>query len=563
MSSLRRKLQKRNISDIAPDEIFLDSSNIPEYDQDQFEGRIERPISQKNFWILGIFFLLIGVTFWGRISYLQVVRGEEYREQSENNRLHHNIFFADRGIIYDRTGELLAWNLPGEDEKDFSKRVYIAEDGFSNIIGYTKPPQKDSSGFYFQERYIGQDGIEAVYDTVLAGQNGLQLVEYTARNEVTSESVVRHPKHGESIYTSIDVRVQKAMFNALKDVTDNGDFEGGAGIMMDVDTGEIIAIATYPEYDSTIMTNGTNTEMIQRFFNDSQTPFLHRAIDGLYAPGSTIKPYVGIAALTEGVVTPATTIYSSGSITVPNPYFPDKPSIFNDNKAHGSVNMSQALAVSSNVYFYTIGGGFGGQKGIGIEKIEEYTKRFGFGKPVPGTLFSRESGVVPNPEWKEKVFNGDPWRIGDTYYTAIGQYGFQVTPLQVVRAVAALANGGKILAPTIFANPEKVTVSEKISYKDEHINAITRGMRGTIEYGTSKALNLPYVEIAAKTGTAEVGISKSRINSWISGFFPYSDPKYAFVILLEKGPSDFQIGANTAGLKFFGAVNETAPEYLK
>lgn len=557
-----KKKTKQESFHIALDEVFLDSSNLPDYDTDQFEGRIEKPISQKTFFIVGLFFLIIGFGYFARISYLQVALGAEYRDQSENNRLHQRLFFSDRGIIYDRDKELIAWNLPAENDEEFSKRKYIDADGFSNIVGYVKSPKKDSSGFYFQEKYIGQDGIEAVYDEMLSGENGIQLVEFNALNEMTSESVVIEPKHGDSLTTSLDVAAQTSMYDALKYVVDNGDFTGGAGILMDINTGELHAITTYPEYDSEVMTIGTSTKLIQDFITDPDKPFLNRAISGLYAPGSTIKPYVGIGALKEGVVTPSTKIVSTGSITVPNPYFPDKPSVFNDNKAHGAVNISEALAVSSNVYFYTVGGGFGSIKGLGIDKIEEYVRMFGFGEEVSGELFSGESGVVPDPAWKEKVFNGDPWRLGDTYYTSIGQYGFQTTPLQVVIAMAALANGGNILQPTIFANPEKPEIIRKISYRDDNIKAIREGLRGTVVYGTSKALNLPYVEVAGKTGTAEVGIVKSRINSWFSGYFPYKDPKYAFVILLERGPSDFQIGANTAALHFFNNLNDRDPGYF-
>lgn len=556
------KKPRRYSDHIAPDEIFLDSSNIPEYDTHQMEGRMEKPISRSTFYILGIFFVLLGLGYYGRIIYLQVAQGAEYREQSENNRLHHKIFFADRGIIYDRNKELLAWNVPGETEKDFSKRVYIETPGFSNLLGYTKPPQKDSSGFYFQETHIGQDGIEKVYDSTLSGENGLQLVEFNAHNELTSESVVRRPEHGDSMISSIDARVQSALFDALQYVVDNGDFEGGAGAMMDVRTGEVIAIASYPDYDSNVMTSGSSTEQIRSFLNDPKQPFLNRVIHGLYAPGSTVKPYVGLGALNEGVVTKNTKIVSTGSITIPNPYFPDKPSVFNDNKAHGAVNIVDALAYSSNVYFYTVGGGYRDQKGIGINNINKYMRMFGFGEDIPGEFFSGTPGVVPNPEWKEKTFDGDPWRIGDTYYTSIGQYGVQTTPLQVVRAVSAIANGGKLIEPTLFANPGKPKIERELEFNKSDLDTIREGMRGTVVYGSSKALNFPYIEIAGKTGTAELGISKTRINSWVSGFFPYRDPKYAFVILLEEGPSDYQIGANTAGLRFFGRVHDDAPEYF-
>ena len=162
--------------------------------------------------------------------------------------------------------------------------------------------------------------------------------------------------------------------------------------------------------------------MINGYINNKNKPFINRAISGLYAPGSVVKPFVALAALSEGIISPEKKIFSAGQISIPNPFFPDKKTIFKDWKAHGWVDMRQALAVSSDVYFYEIGGGFEDVKGLGINKIYEYAKKFGLGEKTGIDLLGEAEGTVPSPAVKEKNNPADPlWRVGDTYISAIGQ----------------------------------------------------------------------------------------------------------------------------------------------
>ena len=157
-----------------------------------------------------------------------------------------------------------------------------------------------------------------------------------------------------------------------------------------------------------------------------------------------------MGALTEGVIDPYKKILSTGSISIPNPYFPDQKTVFKDWKAHGWTDMREAIAVSSDVYFYEIGGGFESQKGLGIVNIEKYAQLFGIGQKTGIDLPDEKGGIIPGPEWKIKNFKGEPWRIGDTYNTVIGQYGFQVTPLEMVRAISAIANYGTLVTPALY-----------------------------------------------------------------------------------------------------------------
>jgi penicillin-binding protein 2 len=223
--------------------------------------------------------------------------------------------------------------------------------------------------------------------------------------------------------------------------------------------------------------------------------------------------------------------------------------------------------------------------------MDEYAKMFGLGDSLEGTFFSGKKGVIPTPEWKKENFKGDAWRVGDTYNTVIGQYGFQVTLIQAARYIAALANNGKLVTPTMLSVKSENELIEKGIYSleipkvkyienvggvapesgtkpsqsklDSYYQIIREGMRMTITDGTMQALNLPYVKIAGKSGTAQLGISKKYINSWAVGFFPYDKPKYAFAVLLEKGPNDATLGATAAMVQWVDWMNLYAPEYLK
>jgi penicillin-binding protein 2 len=269
-----------------------------------------------------------------------------------------------------------------------------------------------------------------------------------------------------------------------------------------------------------------------------------------------------MGVLDQKVISPTKQILSTGSISIPNPYFPDKPSVFMDWKAHGLVDLRRALAVSSNVYFYEVTGGYKDQKGIGIDNVEKYVRMFGFGTTT-GVIFPGEKkGIIPDPEWKKENFQGEDWRVGDTYNTAIGQYGFQVTPIQVVRAVAALVNGGKLLVPT-YLKDSKPEITSVITLDQNYYNIVKEGMRLGVTDGTSQALNVPYVKFASKTGTAQLGVAKDQVNSWVIGFWPYENPKYAYAVVMERGSKNNQFGAVLVIRGLLDWMQVYGDEYLK
>jgi penicillin-binding protein 2 len=556
--------RNKRSSEIYPDEIFLDSRNLPNLDTHQFEGRFERPIGIWSMRVMMALFLLIGALFGWKAWLLQIVNGEEYLEQSENNRLRHVEFFAERGIIYDRNGKELAWNDYGDSE-EFALRKYIDLPGFAHILGYVNYPLRDTAGFYFRTAISGQDGIEKAQDDLLRGRNGVRVVEINALGEVQSASVLSPPQDGKNINLTIDADVQSAFYTIIADTAQSVGFRGGAGAIMNITNGDLLALVSYPEFNSDILSNQNSAEKISEYQNNVATPFLNRPLSGLYSPGSIVKPFMALAALQEGVVTPETSIFSGGSLEVANPYDRDNPTIFKDWRAHGLVDLRHALAVSSNVYFYQIGGGYGARKGLGIARIEQYMREFGFGSLTGIDLFSETAGTIPTPEWKSENFDDKVWRIGDTYNTAIGQYGFQVTPIQAVRAVASIGNGGHLLLPRIVKNEKEIGLlsaqGSKLDISHEHFDVVKQGMRMAVEQGTAKGLYMNEVELAAKTGTAQIG--HDYVNSWIIGFFPYQDPKFAFVVTMERGPVHNLIGGVSVMRRMMEWFAHTKPEYIR
>ena len=562
-----KRNKKINLHSIDPDEIFMDTLNVSGLDQQQFEGVIERSITKRTFAVVGGVFLLVGILFAAQLFKLELFGGGSYLAKSENNRLHHTPIFADRGVIYDRNGKELAWNVTGSGGEPFSVRSYIQAPGFAHLIGYVGYPSKDTSGFFWQNEIIGKSGVEKKFDPVLSGENGQKIVELDAGQHVLSENMVNPPKPGGNLTLTVDAGIQEIMYEGIKELAESRGFEGGAGVMMDVNTGEVIAMTSYPEYDLNILSHGNDATTIGQYATDERHVYLNRALGGLYTPGSTVKPYLALGALNEGLITPQTTVFSVGQVEIPNKYDPAHPQIFRDWKkgGHGITDVYKAIAESVNTFFYTIGGGYKGQAGLGISGIDEYVKKFGIGDKTGINLDGEVAGNVPSPEWKLKAFPNDgTWRLGDTYNSAIGQFGFQVTALQMVRAVAAIANDGKLLQPYITLNPKPIVAAptQVPGIDPKWYGVIHDAMRKTVTSGTAQIVNVPYVHAAIKTGTAQVGAHNSFMNSWSTGFFPFEKPRYAFVVVMEKAKSTNETGATFVMKKVFDWMSVNTPNYF-
>ncbi len=428
-------------------------------------------------------------------------------------------------------------NLPALRIDDYFEREYPDPFAFSHLIGYTgiaSDSDLENNLSLSLNDIIGKSGLEVYYDKELRGEDG-EIINYkNVKGEIIDEKLVKEPAPGNGLYTTIDAEFQSYFYNRLKQGIDYLGSRGGVGIALNPQNGEVLALVNLPSFD--------NNEIKQSDLTNQFRPLFNRAISGVYTPGSTVKPLVAFAALKENIIEPEKEIYSAGYIDVPNPYHPDQPSRFVDWKPHGWVNLYSAIARSSNVYFYEVGGGFGNQKGLGIEKLKEYWQKFGFGELTGIDLAGEAKGFLPDPNTKEK--KGEIWRLGDTYNVSIGQGDLLITPLQLINYISAIANGGKIYQPFIvkkIISEKKETVKEtnpKIikdySSDIEIIKKVQKGMIDGVEksYGTSHLLaDLP-MSVAAKTGSSQIE-NKKKINAFFVGYAPTENPQIAILVLVE------------------------------
>ncbi len=555
---MRFRKRKYTEFELNPDEIFLDSSNLPEFNKNSLEGKLEKPLARRAYFGMGVFIFFVFFALVAQAAKLEIMKGATYAQQSEKNRLRPEVIFAQRGAILDRNGVALVSNKV-EDDATVSREYQTP--GFSHLLGYASYPKKDSSGHYYDTDITGIAGVEYAFNDQLQGKNGRLLVEEDARGAVQSQGSIIPAKNGTPVTLSVDSRAQIAFYDAIKGLADKIPFQGGSGILMDVTNGEVIALTSYPEYDPNVLSSGGPASVIAGYATDKRQPYLDRAVSGLYTPGSVVKPIEASGVLTDKIISPEKTIFSSGSISVPNKYDASKPTIFRDWKALGAMDVRHAIAWSSDVYFYTVGGGFGGQKGLGIERLKYWYEAFGFTKPTGIELSREASGFVPSPAWKLEKLK-EPWRIGDTYNTAIGQYAMQITPIEEARAIAAIANNGKLVKPTILKGAP--LSGESIPVDKDALQIVREGMRLGATEGTSIGLNdLSFVKVAGKTGTAQLGFHNEFYNSWAVGFFPYDKPKYVYVVVMEKGPSGNSLGGIYVVHQFLTALHASAPEYFK
>jgi penicillin-binding protein 2 len=561
-----RRQKKIFDTSIDPDQVLFDAKNSAGFNNQQFEGFIEKTISKKSLLFFGIFsgLLLIGCAI--QLFRVQIVQGSHFFALSENNRLREIPIFSERGVIFDRNNVPLAWNIPSTGGEPFFHRGYSTGGGFGHLLGYVGYPTRDDAGFFWRESIIGKSGVEKKYSDYLSGINGSKLIQVDAMGNMTSENTIIQPEPGKNLLLTIDASIQSALYQAIKKHAEDNNFEAGAGVIMNIKNGELIAMTSYPEFDANVLSEGKDRETIGSYATDERKVYLNRAINGLYTPGSIIKPYIAIGALQEGIITPEKTIFSSGQVEIPNRYNPTQPQIFRDWKegGHGPTNIYTAIAESVNTYFYAIGGGYKDQTALGISRMNIYMEKFGIGKPTGFSLENDKPGIIPSPEWKLKNFTDGAWRQGDTYNSSIGQFGFQVSILQMVRAVGAIGNGGILITPHLEKDqPIKSSDIQNVDGIDnENFIIIRDAMRQTVTRGTAQLLNVPYVAVSAKTGTAQVGKGRKFMNSWSTGFFPSNDPTYAFVVVMEMAPSTNEAGASRVMHSVFDTIQQTSPEFF-
>ncbi len=428
-----------------------------------------------------------------------------------------------------------------------TKRDYLYGPVLSHLLGYTGRINKDeysNSAGYSVNDYIGKTGLEAYYENNLRGSPGEQKL--VKKNGKQSLQTILQPEAGQNLVLNIDEGMQQELYNSMIQTFSRMGAKKGAAVAMDPRTGAVLALVSYPSYDDNLFSGGISQQDYQKLQSDQYQPLFDRVIAAHYPTGSTIKPLEASAALQENLISPDKQIDDIGYILVKSQYDPSIVYRFGGVEAHGWVDMKKALAVSSNIYFYTVGGGYGDQKGLGPARIKKYLSLFGWDNKTGIDLPGEFSGFIPDPAWK-KAKKGQGWYDGDTYNLSIGQSDLQTTPLQVATAYCAIANGGTLYKPQIASKIiENVNGKEKVvqEFKPQIIRSgfidaknlqiVREGMRDGVAqpYGLSKSLNNLPVSVAAKTGTAEIGY-QNQFNVWSSVFAPYEDPQIVLVVTAE------------------------------
>lgn len=555
--------------------------------------------------VLGSGFLLL----FGRLVYLQIVRGAFYRDAAENNRITLERVLPSRGLFYDRNGEVLVENapnfevlltpaefsfsdadtarlravlgispeelqeklagvkhfrsapivllermgyeraiaadvqlaaIPGVTVNPTAERNYLHGEAFAHILGYVGKITEEELTTYPDYGFtdiVGKTGLEAVYERPLHGEAGEQQVERDFLNNRKRTVARKEPVAGADAYLTLDASVQERAYDALKRTVDRLGVSGGAAVALDPRNGEIRALVSYPSFDPNAFVTGLTPERAEQYLRSDERPLFNRAVAGEYPSGSTIKPAIAVAALVEGIITPYTTVQSTGGLTVGQWFFPDwRPG------GHGTTDVYHAIADSVNTFFYMIGGGYKDFTGLGVARITEHLKKFGFSTVLGVDLPGEQEGFLPSKIWKEEV-KGERWYIGDTYNLSIGQGDLLVTPLQMASLMSTIANGGTLYRPHAVAQlkypsgevvkPEDTVLNFQVEDRDA-IQVVQKALRQTVTQGSARALaNFP-VPLAAKTGTAQFG-DGSATHAWFTAYGPYENPEIALAVIVEAG----------------------------
>ncbi len=605
-------IRKRRIrfilkKEIDTDEVFLDSL-VQREENDFFEKRLEVPLSKNIsrgffiFIIFLIFFLFINV------FRLQVIENDKFLALAERNRFIIEKTKAERGVIYDRNLKQLVFNQPSFDlvveknnlpkseaeklkalrdvsliskknfedlkkeiEESKENNVLILENLAHQNLLILETKISELPGFKIQnntvrdyldgeifshllgyKRKTGEKtGLENYYDQTLKEKPGEILGEKDAKGNLISQKIISLPESGKSLVLGLDAELQKKIYEELKKAIDGAGAKIGAAVALDSNSGEVLALVSYPSFDNNLFSKGMSAEEWKLI--EKENSLFNQAISGGYQTGSAIKPLIAAAALEEKIISPDKKIDASeGKIIVRNRRDPNKFQVFTDWKIHGWTDMRKAIAESCNVYFYTIGGGYGDQEGLGPSRIKKYLELFGWGNKTQIDLPGEGTGLVPDPEWKKNYFKkkiDQIWYDGNTYNLSIGQQFLKVTPLQVAASFVSIANGGKLFEPklakgildsnkNLLAEIKPEIIREGF-IKKENLEVVRQGMRQAVTNGscTPWLNNLPFTS-ACKTGTAQIGKidpvdKKEYFDAWAVVFAPYDKPKIVLVIMVH------------------------------
>jgi len=351
-----------------------------------------------------------------------------------------------------------------------------------------------------------------------------------------AQKIISQPASGQSLVLHLDSGLQNKLNQALERTMSNIGAETGAAIALNPQTGGVLALTSFPNFDNNLFSQGMSEEQWQVIDKDTNNPLFNRVISGEYPTGSTIKPLIASAGLQENLISPEKNILCQGLIEVEHRYDPEIIYKFHDHAIHGWTDLRKAIAQSCNVYFYRLGGGYEDQDGLGPTRIKKYLQLFGWGETTQVDLSGEAEGLIPDPVWKKDVI-GEAWWDGNTYYLSIGQEYLLATPIQVAASFAAIANGGTLYQPQIV---QKILAGEEIQPKiirkdfiaPENLQVIREGMREAVTYGSSVLLSSLPVKAAAKTGTAQTW-QEDVYHNWLTVFAPYENPEIVLTIVIE------------------------------
>ncbi|WP_449429583.1 penicillin-binding protein 2 [Rhodanobacter umsongensis] len=441
------------------------------------------------------------------------------------------------------------WRFPGVDVVPYLTRRYPLGALFAHVVGYVSRIDADDLDRLDPVRYkgtshVGRTGIERSYEDVLHGTPGYELDEVNADGRIQQVLETHPPIPGKNLYLSIDARIQKAAEAAF-------DGRPGAAVAIDPRNGQVLAMVSVPAFDPNLFVNGISQADYSALTNDPAKPLVNRAMKGVYPPGSTVKPFLALGGLEDGVRKPGDTVLSTGQFCLPG-----HARCYRDDSRYGdgTVNMVRAIELSTNTYFYKLA------LDLGIDRLSAWMSRFSFGGKTGIDLVGESEGILPSREWKAAHYKA-PWFPGDTVISGIGQGFWAVTPLQLGHAVATLAGHGVPYQPRLVMATKAVAEAQpqplanpatgpSLISKASNWDVINEGMRAVITGGTGKGLNngFPYL-IAGKSGTAErfsrtteayntnknSAYLAARHRAWFEAYTPADDPQIAAAVVLESG----------------------------
>ena len=413
----------------------------------------------------------------------------------------------------------------------------------SHIIGYLgkiseNELSNNSSAGYLSSDSIGKTGLEKQYESVLRGTYGKKKIEVNALGREQTVLAEEAPTPGDHLILTINLEAQEKMEKLMTASMAKNKWGRAAGIAMNPNTGEVLAMVSLPAYDNNDFSGGISKDKYQKYITDQNQPLYNRAIAGTYPSGSIVKPLIAAAALQEGIITRNTTFLSTGGLAIDKWFFDDWKA-----GGHGLTNVTKAIAWSVNTFFYYIGGGYKTFTGLGVEKITDYLRQFNLASATGIDLPGESAGFLPSKEWKQQTKN-EIWYVGDTYNLSIGQGDLLVTPLQAAVWTSAVANGGKVVRPHVVSavvNPVTKT-ADKVETQiinqgivsEANMDISRQGMRQCVIAGSCELLRALPFAAAGKTGTAQWNSNKEN-HAWFTSFAPYNNPQIVVVILVEEG----------------------------